>query len=237
MKRILTTLKQKWPEYLLEILVIMIGILGAYSLNNWNESKKQEAVKSTYVESLLADLTKDIDLISDDLSHNRDHLENIEFILLRIRNSQKSYADTILKIIPNEFSNGIRAIINYNTNTLNLLISSGSIDLFDETLISELMELNRLQQYEREVTSTNKGLFHDLIDHYLTKYPNPHIADITSSEIEQLIWENVDSSDLVVIFFNAISQQRHTIKRHIFLTEQVESKTTELIQLLKNNKY
>ena len=52
MKKILETLRLKWAEYLLEILVIMIGILGAFTLNNWNEDRKQEVKDREFLISL-----------------------------------------------------------------------------------------------------------------------------------------------------------------------------------------
>ena len=55
MKTILNTLKQKWAEYILEILVIIIGILGTFMLKSWHESRKLEIQRQELIASLIED--------------------------------------------------------------------------------------------------------------------------------------------------------------------------------------
>jgi len=86
MKRILTTLSQKWPEYLLEILVITIGILGAYALNNWNEGRKTEQTRIEYLENLKLDFQSDTAQIA---------------ALERMHTQRRGFAGQILRYLSN----------------------------------------------------------------------------------------------------------------------------------------
>jgi hypothetical protein len=130
MKRILTTLKQKWPEYLLEMLVITAGILGAFALNNWNEEKKSDRERINLYINLQTEFVNNVEhltnLIEIIRSSNRHNLE-----LQSIMN--RSYPDYNTELIDSLL---VRAIIfrayNGANGALTDLIYGNKLDLIKD---------------------------------------------------------------------------------------------------------
>ena len=65
--------ENKFSKYLLyaigEIALVMIGILLALQVNNWNEERKSKSLVTTYIGSLQGDLKKDIELLTPGISY------------------------------------------------------------------------------------------------------------------------------------------------------------------------
>ena len=56
MKKISEALKRKWPEYLIEVMAIIIGIIGAFMVDSWHDERKIVKLEREDYFKMIADL-------------------------------------------------------------------------------------------------------------------------------------------------------------------------------------
>ncbi len=218
MKTILEILKRKWAEYLLEILVIIIGILGAFVLNNWSEVRKEKAIEQNYLSRLYADLQNDREILtfSKDLTEIR--MSQINLLIDAIQNPDlssekpKQIIESIEKvtwlsylplsrIVYNELLNsGKMSLIQSEELRKQLAIYSAEIDHW------EIILNNKVSQ--KEFANATAGL---LSIEILTAIENSESTDplksshnldieIAPNEVKRIIQELSSNSDAVKWF-------------------------------------
>ena len=138
MKTILETLKRKWAEYLLEILVITVGIIGAFALNNWNENRITKNTEQSYLIAL-----------KEEFTYNKSQLERV-----MLRNSKNIDSAVVLAncMSPDEpeideirfgslYKGAIFSEVQYrpSNGVLNEIISSGKLGIFSNQELRRLL--------------------------------------------------------------------------------------------------
>ena len=152
MKRLLQTLSQKWPEYLLEILVLIIGIYGAFALDHWNEQRKEKITELKLLSDLKQNLETNIERLQSHIILDGKSIKSADQILEHLDN-RRPYHDTL----DHYFEQAVRAYDIVLTSSAfesikskgfdviaSDLIRNSMIALFDETyhdLISETVRL------------------------------------------------------------------------------------------------
>ena len=94
--------ERKFRKYLVyaigEILLVMIGILLALTVNNWNESKKLDRAEIQYYLNLKRQLEEDKRFILANLSFNERYQQQYRYALQRLQSNDRSDLDTLGKM-------------------------------------------------------------------------------------------------------------------------------------------
>jgi len=139
-----------------EIVLVVLGILIALQINNWNDQRKVGLITTNYYKQILIDFEKE--------------QQNIDSLLVFLNNSISSYnryretfKDSTLssrKIIYALFSvQYVYPNIKFNTNTIKTLETTGDIKLILPEIRVPLINLQRNFENMLEMTKTNNGQY------------------------------------------------------------------------------
>ena len=138
-----------------EIILVVIGILIALQINNWNENQKLEKKTQDYYEQLLDDLKNDIVSTENTIKEFSNHQKEYD-------NYTSSYDKE--ELTPIKVYHQISKLtlistpLTFNTNTIESLQNSGDVGLIPAHIRNKLMNLGRLQNLTiKRFEDTSKG--------------------------------------------------------------------------------
>ncbi|MFD2100050.1 DUF6090 family protein [Flagellimonas iocasae] len=164
--------ENKFTKYIMyaigEIILVVIGILIALQVNNWNESRKLDKLEHSYYESLYQDLVQDsleINFKKKNAHRNIKQLNNV----LRFINSDydisKTAIDSVewpvnhyykdsLALVHSVSQAGFMQFVDILKNTIEDLRSTGSIKILKNKKLKERL----MQYYNRDKTRESWNL-------------------------------------------------------------------------------
>jgi hypothetical protein len=123
-----------------EIILVVIGILIALSINNWNEKKKENNTAKILAKSLIQDLTKDVEFLSNATEFSELKIKECDALFSLLKTPIESWDNVIfyekMNIIgqSNPF---------FPTNgTYEQMVTTGSLKYFDQAISNELNAYN-----------------------------------------------------------------------------------------------
>ena len=132
-----------------EIVLVVIGILIALSINNWNEERKKSIQGKEYVSEIYNDVKKDILRINDILGKLEINKVKSRYILEILESEDKYIADSSL-FVQNMLNTNAVIDVRRQKRTWDELRSSGKIEMIDNDSLDDLLK-NFYEYYDKQV--------------------------------------------------------------------------------------
>ena len=234
MKKIIETLKRKWTEYLLDIIVIIIGILGAFALNSWNEDRIANISQKESLKKLTFDLESDIIRFQSLDSLYLVWGIQAKHILEEVLDSSKD----LLQV--NEYTVG-RLSMNYLTikmTTYEEMVNTGLFYKLNDLEFKSISEYYEFANYEiKKVNLDNQDFYNWIMETGGIDYLNTISRIGLQRNLENIDWTWLkDPNSLKYKTFEArIAFHQLVIRANRLLISRLIAKSKDVIFIIKDH--
>ncbi|WP_460218001.1 DUF6090 family protein [Psychroserpens sp. MEBiC05023] len=229
-----------------EIILVVIGILIALQINNWNENRKERIIELSYLKRLTVDLEENKTLWKETLNRKKKQLAAAH-VFLNFRFSKNQ--DTVVKILPYFIDLGNWKDININQITFNEMVSSGNLNIISNDSVKiKLLDLDKLYKAISNNQEVLKVEHKDRLHGPTMKIINTSNAFVTDpnqrnilkrefSKEEMSIYFNEFQKDLITLindkeFINGVVGIPYNAQSQFISFNEASVKVNELISLI-----
>ncbi len=130
--------ENKFSKYLFyaigEIVLVVIGILIALQINNWNNNRIKKNAENQYYQNIKRQITEDKQEITGNINYNYVDLNKLKYGVQIIEENDRSKTDTLGYIAMNLFR---YSDFNRQSNIYETMVNSGEIKLLNNPDIIE----------------------------------------------------------------------------------------------------
>ena len=134
-----------------EIIIVVVGIIVALYLNNWNHERTNDKLEIQYYQSVKNQLNEDLNTLIDVMDYDQTHLNQFVYAKMSILSNNIDKTDTLGKIALNMVR---YADFRRKSNIYQTLVNSGEIIIINNKKIKEKLEsleqdylyINRLEE-------------------------------------------------------------------------------------------
>ncbi len=217
-----------------EILLVVIGILIALQVNNWNETRKERIQEDLLVQSIISDLKMDTLMINQNLRTLQADTTKVFGFIKRMSDSNVTI-DTLVQIARFEFDPRTYINATFNDNTFRSLLSTGKLNILETWIQDELMQINEMHEANISRTQLNSGAYVSQVTAFARKYPLSDYGNISpDSKLADAIWQKAEFEELGV-YLNAIIAIRNVTNLYaINQLNEILNETNEFLVRISN---
>ena len=215
-----------------EIALVVMGILIALSINNWNDGRKARIKKQAYAASLITELELDLAQLDILDSMNHIYIQSLENYINYYNKVDKSIDSLVARL------KGIRStksFFNTQTFTINDLLSTGNLSLFDSEIRKGIIRLKQTQEinaeYERKSAANlieYERAADMAVDQFFEQYGE------VPEHPEAMGWKSDVNSSIFKLHNNKINEAHGFHRYQLEVHDRIRVKTKALIEQLKS---
>jgi hypothetical protein len=230
----------KYVKYAIgEILLVVIGILIALQINNWNEQRKRNQQETTYYCKILEDLKADIvniDISILSLDSRQEKAKTLLTNLLKVQNDKT--------ILIKDYIPSLRSTRFVSTRAaIEDITSSGKLEILkNDAIKSAILKFYTQQDNSLTVIADNYNQLSQHLFDYITYtdfgiHEVPLYKEIFGEELQQLLksteWQKDPSSNLFIKLKDHMNMTIIICEREKALLREIKVSANQLKDLLE----